>query len=158
MSAVIHGPGEGERHGAGAAEVVIKADGEATGGTFYLSEATISPEFAGPPLHRHRVLHDMFYVLEGTLTLHLAEDETRELGPGGFACVPPGVVHTFSNRSAAPVRFLNLNTPSGFEHYMRDLAEGAGTGTLTSEEIGRIASRHDFEAVRPPSAGRAAGS
>jgi mannose-6-phosphate isomerase-like protein (cupin superfamily) len=75
------------------------------------------------------------------------EDTVRELGPGGFACVPPGVVHTFSNPSGEPVRFLNFNTPGGFERYMRELAAAAADGPLTRERIGEIASRHDFEAV-----------
>jgi mannose-6-phosphate isomerase-like protein (cupin superfamily) len=26
-------------------------------------------------------------------------DETVELEPGSFVCVPPGMVHTFSNRA-----------------------------------------------------------
>ncbi len=145
MSWVLHGPGEGERHAAGpTSEVVIKAAGEQTAGILFFSEAVIGPGFPGPPPHRHRELHDLFYVLEGTLTLLLA-DETHELGPGSFACVPPGVVHTFSNPGDAPVRFLNVNTPAGWEHYMRELAEAARSGPLTPETIGRVASRHDFE-------------
>ena len=86
----------------------------------------------------------MFYVLEGTLTMRLG-DETHELGPGSFACVPPGVVHTFSNPSDTPVRFLNFNTPSGWENYMRDLSAAAESGSLNPETIGRIASKYDFQ-------------
>jgi oxalate decarboxylase/phosphoglucose isomerase-like protein (cupin superfamily) len=86
----------------------------------------------------------MFYVLEGTLTMQLGE-ETHALGPGAFVCVPPGVVHTFSNRSEQAVRFLNFNTPSGWEQYMRDLAAALASGSPTSDEIGRIASRYDFK-------------
>ena len=58
--------------------------------------------------------------------------------------MPPGVVHTFRNDSDAPVRLLNFNTPSGWEHYMRDLAEAGRSGPLTPETIGPIASRYDF--------------
>jgi uncharacterized cupin superfamily protein len=86
----------------------------------------------------------MFYVLDGTLTVRLG-DETLELEPGSFVCVPPGVVHTFSNPSDTPVRFLNFNTPAGWENYMRDLAAALASGTPTQEEIGRIASRYDFK-------------
>jgi quercetin dioxygenase-like cupin family protein len=86
----------------------------------------------------------MFYVLEGTLTLRLG-DETIDAGPGTFACVPPGVVHTFRNDSDAPVRVLNFNTPAGWEHYMRDLAEAAKAGPLTPDTFARVASRYDFE-------------
>jgi quercetin dioxygenase-like cupin family protein len=146
VDAVVHPPGQGERHLAGSTEIVIKATGEDTGGSFFLAETTIEPGFPGPPPHRHERLHDMFYVLEGTLTVSLGED-THLLGPGTFVCVPPGVVHTFSNPGDEPVRFLNFNTPSGWEHYMRDLARAAQTGPLTPEVIGPIASRYDFQAA-----------
>jgi oxalate decarboxylase/phosphoglucose isomerase-like protein (cupin superfamily) len=95
----------------------------------------------------HRRLHDMFFVLEGTLTMRLG-DEVAEVRPGTFVCVSPEVVHTFSNPGEAPARFLNFNTPSGWEGYMRDLAAASSEGKAPSpEEIGRIASRYDFRAV-----------
>jgi oxalate decarboxylase/phosphoglucose isomerase-like protein (cupin superfamily) len=68
-----------------------------------------------------------------------------DAGPGTVVCVPPGVVHTFANRTDAPVRFLDLNTPSGGERYMRELADAGRAGPLTSEVIGRVASGHDFQ-------------
>lgn len=143
--AIIHGPGGGERHDAGGgSEIVIKATGEHTDESLFMSESTIGPGFAGPPPHWHRRLHDMFYVLEGILTVRLGE-ETHEVQPGSFVCVPPGVVHTFSNTSAAAVRFLNMQTPAGFEHYMRELGAAAKSGPLTPEVMGPIASRYDFE-------------
>jgi uncharacterized cupin superfamily protein len=74
-------------------------------------------------------------------------DETREAGPGTFACFPPGIAHTLSNVSDAPVRFLNFNTPSGWEHYMRDLAAAARSGPMTPERLGEVASRYDIEVV-----------
>jgi uncharacterized RmlC-like cupin family protein len=87
----------------------------------------------------------MFSVLEGTLTMRLGEEAVR-LGPGVLVCVPPGVVHTFSNRSEEPVRMLSFNTPAGWESSMRELGEALSRGTLpTPGEIGRIASRSDFE-------------
>ena len=143
MEATVHRPGEGEKIG-GATNVTIKATGQDTGDSFYLGESVIEPGFAGPPPHFHRRLHDMFYVLDGTLTLRLG-DETLELGPGSFVCVPPGVVHTFSNPGDAPVKLLNFNTPAGWEHYMRDLGAALAAGTPTPQEIGQIASRYDFE-------------
>jgi quercetin dioxygenase-like cupin family protein len=132
----------------GASSVVIKAASEHTDGTFFLSEATIAAGFPGPPPHVHEKLHDMFYVLDGELTVRLGDDEMT-LGPGTFVCVPPGVVHTFSNRSDSATRMLNFNTPGGWENYMRELgaaAEESG-GQLTAEQIGQIASLHDFRAV-----------
>lgn len=126
--------------------IVIKVSGADTAGSFFLSETTIEPGFPGPPLHRHERLHDMFYVLDGVLTMRLG-DETHELGTGTFVCVPPGVTHTFCNSSEQPARFLNFNTPAGWEDYMRELGHAAASGPLSTETIGDIASRYDFQIV-----------
>ena len=147
MTYLLLAPGEGERHAlGGSSETVIKAAGADTGDTFFLSENVVGPGFPGPPLHRHEALHDMFYVLEGTLAMRLG-DEQHAVGAGTFVCVPPGVPHTFSNPGDAPVRVLNFQTPGGWEDYMRELGEAGRAGPLTSEQIGRIASRHDFHVV-----------
>jgi hypothetical protein len=42
---------------------------------------------------------------------------------GGYARVPPGVVHGFSNPTDEPSRFLGLIVPGGFEKYREELAE-----------------------------------
>ena len=146
--AVVHGPGEGEHHAVGASSLTLKATAPDTRGQFFLSETVVEPGFPGPPLHRHRELTDMFYVIEGVLTLRVGDEEI-EAGPGTFACIPPGEPPTFSNRSQAPVRFLNFNTPGGFEEYMRELAAAMSSseGPPSSEAIGAIAAKYDFEPV-----------
>jgi mannose-6-phosphate isomerase-like protein (cupin superfamily) len=145
VDAVVRLPGEGE-HVGGASSVTIKLDAEGSGGTLYLGESVLQPGFTGPPPHVHERMHDMFYVLDGVLTIRLGEEDV-ELPPGSFACVPPGVVHTFANRGTEPVRCLNLTTPGGWEHYIRELASLLREGNPASEEIGRVASRYDFRAV-----------
>jgi mannose-6-phosphate isomerase-like protein (cupin superfamily) len=146
-----HLPGEGENYEMGGSRLSLKATEAETGGAFFLSETTVEPSFAGPPLHIHHELTDMFYVLEGTLTFRVGE-ETIEGPPGTFVCAPPGTPHTFSNPSSEPVRFLNFNVPGGFERYMRDLVEAwekAG-GPPDPAALGAIASRYDFELAAPP--------
>ena len=86
MEATVHRPGEGERIG-GPTTVTVKATGEETNDSFYLGEVVIEPGFPGPPPHRHERVHDMFYVLDGTLTMRLG-DETLELDPGSFVACP----------------------------------------------------------------------
>lgn len=147
MSGVLHGPGEGEVLEMGPNRLEIKATAAESNGTFFLSETTVQPGFPGPPPHVHERLVDMFYVLEGVLTVRLG-DEEHQARPGSFVCASPGTVHTFRNDSDEPVRFLNFNTPSGWEDYMRDLAAAFDAGTPpTSERIGEIASRYDFRPV-----------
>jgi mannose-6-phosphate isomerase-like protein (cupin superfamily) len=147
MDGTVYRAGEGERYPLGkGSSTTIKATAEATRGLFFIAESTVAAGFPGPPPHVHDTLVDSFYVLEGTLTVVVGHEEV-ELGPGGFACAPPGVRHTFSNRSDSQVRFLNINAPGGFERYMRELAAASSEGALSSERIGEIASRYDVRVV-----------
>jgi oxalate decarboxylase/phosphoglucose isomerase-like protein (cupin superfamily) len=64
---------------------------------------------------------------------------------GSYILVPPGVVHTFANTSDAPVRFLNINAPGGWEHYLRDLADAMRAGTMPgSAEFAQLVAKYDF--------------
>jgi quercetin dioxygenase-like cupin family protein len=94
--------------GGGPAAAVVKATAESTGGGFTMSDSTIAPGFPGPPAHSHQRITDTFYVLEGTLTVRLGNDFV-DAPAGTYVCIPPGNVHTFSNRGNAQVRFLNIN-------------------------------------------------
>ena len=80
----------------------------------------------GADLHVHYHHSDLFYVLEGELTLRLGvEGETVAVPAGTLARVPPGVVHGFRNASDADMRYLNLHAPGqGFADYMRGLRDG----------------------------------
>ena len=144
MDAIVLLPGQGERIAAGASTAVMKATAATTGGAFSLSEATFPPGMAGPPLHAHRHTTDTFYALEGTLHVTVGDREI-DAPAGSYIVVPPGVVHTFANTSDAPVRFLNINAPGGWEHYLRDLAGAMRAGTMPgSAEFAQLVAKYDF--------------
>jgi quercetin dioxygenase-like cupin family protein len=83
------------------------------------------PRRDGADLHIHHGHTDLFYVLEGELTLRLGADgEEHVLPQGSLARVPPLVVHGFRNGSDDHVRYLNLHAPgAGFIGYMRGLRD-----------------------------------
>jgi quercetin dioxygenase-like cupin family protein len=108
--AVLRGPGEGEPITIGESSAVLKAEGSDVDGFFSLSEITLAPGFRGPALQRNHALVDSFYVLAGTFSLQLG-DEQVEAGPGVFGLIGPGKA-TFANRSAEAVRVLNLIAPA----------------------------------------------
>ena len=80
----------------------------------------------GADPHIHRRHTDLFYVLEGELTVRLGlEDEPVVVPQGALARVPPLVVHGFRNGSDAEMRYLNFHAPGvGFADYMRGLRDG----------------------------------
>jgi quercetin dioxygenase-like cupin family protein len=81
----------------------------------------------GADLHVHRRHTDLFYVLEGSLTLRLgAAGEEVAVPAGTLARIPPLVVHGFRNGSDAEVRYLNLHAPGRrFVDYLRAMRDGA---------------------------------
>jgi mannose-6-phosphate isomerase-like protein (cupin superfamily) len=84
------------------------------------------PGREGADLHVHRRHSDVFYVLDGELTVRLGpQGEERVAQAGTVVLVPPLVVHGFRNGSDAEVRYLNFHAPgSGFADYMRALRDG----------------------------------
>jgi quercetin dioxygenase-like cupin family protein len=145
MEAIIFDASEGEVFGSGPNRMRFLA--QSPDQEIAITDSTLPPGFPGPVRHRHARMTDIFYVLEGTLTLHL-EEGPRELGPGGFAIVPPGVVHTFSNAGPVPMRFLNIYQPAGNEHYLKEVARLMAAGRPPSPaEMAEIAARYDFEPV-----------
>ena len=109
---------------AGRPVVVPPGQGHRVGNVEFLARTSESPRFnlgiieiaAGRVLeeHVHADEDDAFYVLEGELTFLLGDEEVA--APAGtFVLVPPGVEHTFANRTSEPVRILNVHAPAGFD-------------------------------------------
>ncbi|HWL34074.1 MAG TPA: cupin domain-containing protein [Gaiellaceae bacterium] len=84
------------------------------------------PHRDGASAHVHREHNDLFYVLEGELTVFAGPDRVDHvLRPGTLALAPPLVVHGFRNASDADVKYLNFHVPGGgFAAYIRGDAPG----------------------------------
>ena len=93
----------------------------------HATRTRLGPRRAGTDPHVHRHHNDVFYVLEGELTLRLGPGDGEVTAmPGMLVVVPPLVVHGYRNASDADVVFLNVHAPgSGFAAYLRALRDGA---------------------------------
>jgi mannose-6-phosphate isomerase-like protein (cupin superfamily) len=85
-----------------------------------------APGREGADLHVHERHSDLFYVLEGELTVRLGIDgEPAAVPAGTLARVRPLVVHGFRNAGDAEARYLNFHAPGrGFADYLRALRDG----------------------------------
>jgi len=102
--------------------VEILSDADALNATW----SRFAPGREGADLHVHRRHSDLFYVLEGILSVRLGiEDDVVDVPAGTLVRVPPMVVHGFRNGSDAEVRYLNLHAPGRqFATFMRALRDG----------------------------------
>jgi uncharacterized cupin superfamily protein len=69
------------------------------------------PGADGGPLHLHYGVEEMFFVLSGTPTVRTPDGEER-LSPGDVVYFPegPAGLHTFSNPTSEPARFLGISS------------------------------------------------
>jgi quercetin dioxygenase-like cupin family protein len=101
--------------------VEILSDDEA----FVATWSHFGPRREGADLHVHYHHTDMFYVLEGELTVRLGvDDQEVVVAAGTLARVPRLVVHGFRNGSDQEVRYLNLHAPGQrFADFLRAINE-----------------------------------
>lgn len=106
---------------------VIKATAADTDGRLSVVEMTEPPNTEAP-LHVHHREDEAFYVLEGSVTIHVG-DQVVEAGPGDFAFGPRDIPHRYTV-GAAGCRMLFIMTPGGFEDLVLAMSEPAGSRTL----------------------------
>jgi quercetin dioxygenase-like cupin family protein len=112
--------GAGDTHSAAGVTITLKTSGHQSAGQIVVLEYSAPARFQGPPSHWHKVTTEFFYVLQGEITVTTGSVSTT-LKPGGYAFVPSGVVHGFSNLSDKPARFLVVASPAGLDRYIREL-------------------------------------
>lgn len=115
-------PDEGRHYDMGKIRAVFKADEEDTKAQFCISEWWLDPHTEGPGAHSHEHNHDIFYVLEGIVSI-LVDENWIEAAKGSFIYVPQNIIHDFRNNTARKAGVLNFFIPGGFERNMPAVVE-----------------------------------
>src|SRR3977135_726083 len=146
MNAVVVKAGEGHALRLGDVQMVVKEDGTHTRGALGLAEFEVPPHGHDAPLpHIHHAHEEGFYILEGELEF-LAGTQTVRAGQGTFVMVPIGAVHTFSNPTDKPARFLNTFTPPLYIGYFEELSQLIqADGAPGPQQFAELMARYDTE-------------
>lgn len=134
--------------------VTVKATGAATAGRATVAEFLNPPGFA-PPLHRHTVEDEMFYVLDGSATFACGGTQLVAR-PGDFVLLPAGLAHTFLVAPDQPLRALQITTPAGFEKFAAAVGQPAterrlpDPGPFDPSALAHVADLHGVEIIGPP--------
>jgi mannose-6-phosphate isomerase-like protein (cupin superfamily) len=124
-------------------EIVLSS--AVTGGTSALVEARVAGATSGPPLHTHPASEETYFVVSGTMLLHI-DGEVVELGPSGLAHITRGSKHTWATPVGEGVHFLTLYSPGGYENYHPTAlqAEKDKGSPLTQDDLFRLAKGFDW--------------
>ena len=87
-----------------------------------LAEARLPPGSSTTP-HRHRRTEEIYFILEGTALMRIAEEQ-RAVGPGDAIAIPPGQLHQITNTGDCLLKFLCCCAPP-YEHDDTELQDGA---------------------------------
>jgi quercetin dioxygenase-like cupin family protein len=109
-----------------------------------------------PPLHIHHREDETFVVLEGSLALFLPGGRRIDLAAGEAAVAPKGIAHVYRVESQE-ARWLAIGTPAGFDTFVREAGEPAGSAVLPPPgrehdpaRLDEIAARFGIELLGPP--------
>ena len=121
--------------------------GAETGGAMSIVDA-LSPAGSGPPRHVHEREDETFIVLTGQFVFWF-DGKTFIKSAGETAFVPRGHEHTF-RVGDEPSRSLIILTPSGFEGFFVQMAQGNFRIPEDKDQIGAIAAQHSLRFTGPP--------
>lgn len=128
--------------------VRVRAGAAQTTGQYTLLEVTAPPNLEAP-LHVHHEEDEGFYVLDGSVTIHVG-DASVELGRGEHAFGPREVPHRFVVGPEG-AHMMWVLTPGGFEGFVEEVSVPAAAETvpppdvLPPEDAAEIALRHGNE-------------
>ncbi len=132
----------------------IKTAGAHTRGALTVVEF-LNPAGFAPPVHRHLVEDEAFYILDGHAQFRCGE-QAFDAGPGDFVLLPVNRPHTFLVGPDQPLRALQITTPAGFEDFAAEVGQAASElrlpdpGPIDPVALGHAAGRHAVELVGPP--------
>lgn len=144
--------GEGKTYWFDGNLLEIKATGEETNGIFSLLEGLHPPGYENP-MHYHRSVESVYYILEGEATFVLGAN-TIKGKPGTFVYAPRNTAHKFKIEGNMPAKMLVMFTPAGIEQFFVELGVPAddyklppNTIVTDFEKLMAAAQKYDVEII-----------
>jgi quercetin dioxygenase-like cupin family protein len=97
----------------------VKISGDETQGRYSVWEIEVAPN-NGPPLHKHSMEDEAFYVLEGDFSFPYGSKDTKA-SKGQFVYVPRGEFHSYKNVGSSFGKLLVIITPPQFEKFFEEI-------------------------------------
>ncbi len=114
MKQEIIPPGKGIEYEWSSDHIFVKTIGRFSERRVSMVEDTLKPGFH-LGRHHHKKMTEIFYVLEGEVTL-IFDNETIVAAAGTTVNVPPNIWHEAKSENGA--RMLSVFSPAGFEDYL----------------------------------------
>jgi len=130
-----------------------KVSSDDSDGRMTVMEFLAEKNFA-PPLHRHDIEDEMFYIIDGEMWFACGDVEAVH-STGAVVWLPRGLAHTFQVRSDE-ARVLQVSTPAQFERFVATLGRPTAEPVLPEPEeidpghVAEICAQFDIQVLGPP--------
>jgi len=74
----------------------------------------------GPPPHLHTAFHEVFLVTQGEMEF-MVNGKVTLVKEGESINLTPQSIHSFSNNSQNPCKWVNIHSPKGFLRFFEDM-------------------------------------
>lgn len=113
-----------------------------TTGDYDLMVAETPPHVQGPPPHLHNSFKESFLIMEGEMEFFI-NGSLRLVKAGESVDIPPKTLHTFTNKSDAPCKWVNIHSPKGFRTFFEQIGipeneENASEKSVAPEIVNRV--------------------
>lgn len=126
---------------------------ERTEGHFAFVEIEAPPGYA-TPLHQHSREDEVMYIVAGEVRVRIG-DALSVHGPGDNIVMPRNVPHAWAVVGESPLRFVGVESPSGFEVMLEELSDPPGAPPSRGPDVARLretAPRFGIAFIAPPGA------
>ncbi|WP_298532428.1 cupin domain-containing protein [uncultured Algibacter sp.] len=123
-----------------------------TSGDYDLAFGETPAGVPGPPPHVHTSLKESFLITEGEMQF-MVSGEVKVVKAGETVDLPENTVHTFSNVSDRPCKWVNIHSPKGFRRFFENVGieahvENAQAKSVSESIINEVimtASNYDMQ-------------
>ena len=105
-----------------------------TAGDYDLMMAETPAHVQGPPPHLHHSYKESFLIIEGEMEFFV-DGEIKIVKAGESIDVKPGTLHTFSNKSDQPCKWVNIHSPKGFRRFFEQVGVDESTANAAEKSV-----------------------
>ena len=119
--------------------ISVKTSSDVTGGRVSVVEDMLKPGFH-LPRHHHRVMTEIFYVLEGSVSF-IFDTETVQATTGITVNVMPNTWHEVKSERGG--KLITIVSPGGFENYFAELSLMTPEQLASEHLMSELSERYD---------------
>lgn len=92
----------------------------------------------GPPPHYHTGYSEIFHIITGEMEF-MVDGRISVVKAGETVDLPPNTLHSFTNKSEHPAKWINIHSPKGFRAFFETLGINDTESDAAQQSVSKAA-------------------